>query len=69
MLEKNQSLENITAAEISTTNPKTVLAEELAVNALELLRINDISQLIVMDNNNNYLGILHLHDLIREGIV
>jgi len=69
MLEKNQSLDNITAAEISTTNPKTVLAEELAVNALELLRINDISQLIVMDNNNNYLGILHLHDLVREGIV
>jgi len=69
MLEKNQSLDNITAAEISTINPKTVLAEELAVNALELLRINDISQLIVIDNNNNYLGILHLHDLVREGIV
>jgi arabinose-5-phosphate isomerase len=69
MLEKNPSLENITAANISTSNPKTVLAEELAVNALEILRKNDISQLIVVDNNNNYLGILHLHDLVREGIV
>ncbi len=69
MLEKNHALENITASNISTANPKTVLAEELAVNALEILRKHDISQLIVIDNNETYIGILHLHDLVREGIV
>lgn len=69
MLEKNQKLENIIAANISTQDPKIVLAEELAVHALEILRKNDISQLIVIDNYRNYLGILHLHDLVREGIV
>lgn len=69
MLEKNPSLDNITASNILTANPKTILVEELAVNALDTLRKHDISQLIVTDNNKNYLGILHLHDLVREGIV
>ncbi|MCW3109593.1 MAG: KpsF/GutQ family sugar-phosphate isomerase, partial [Segetibacter sp.] len=41
----------------------------LAVNALEVLRSNDISQLIVINKNENYLGMLHLHDLVKEGIV
>lgn len=69
MLEKNQALDNITASGILTHNPKTVLAEDLAVNALELLRKHDINQLIVVDNGKIYLGILHLHDLVREGII
>jgi arabinose-5-phosphate isomerase len=69
MLEKSQSLENIIAANILTPNPKTIYANELAVNALEKLRTHDISQLIVLDKNEKYFGILHLHDLVREGIV
>jgi arabinose-5-phosphate isomerase len=69
MLEKNDSLQYITAENILTNNPKTIDADELAVNALEKLRTHDISQLIVIDSNQNYLGILHLHDLVREGIV
>jgi arabinose-5-phosphate isomerase len=69
MLEKSESLQNITAQNILTLNPKTMNADELAVNALEKLRTHDISQLIVIDNNQKYLGILHLHDLVREGIV
>jgi arabinose-5-phosphate isomerase len=69
MLEKNESLKYITAENILTNNPKTIDADELAVNALEKLRTHDISQLIVIDSNQNYLGILHLHDLVREGIV
>jgi arabinose-5-phosphate isomerase len=69
MLEKSESLQNITAQNILTLNPKTINADELAVNALEKLRTHDISQLIVIDNNQKYLGILHLHDLVREGIV
>jgi arabinose-5-phosphate isomerase len=69
MLEKSESLQNITAEDILTPSPKTINADELAVTALERLRTHDISQLIVIDNNQKYQGILHLHDLVREGII
>lgn len=69
MLEKSDRLENIKAENILTTHPKTISADDLAVNALEVLRSNDISQLIVINKNENYLGMLHLHDLVKEGIV
>jgi len=68
MLEKSSSLDQITANDILTLNPKTIGADNLAVEALEILRNNDISALLVSDNNE-YLGVLHLHDLVREGIV
>ncbi|HEX8462277.1 MAG TPA: KpsF/GutQ family sugar-phosphate isomerase [Segetibacter sp.] len=69
MLETTKTLENIKAENILTLNPKTVLADELAVNALEILRSNDISQLVVINKQNEYLGMLHLHDIVKEGIV
>ena len=69
MLEKSDSLENISAADILTSNPKTIQPDELAVNALDMLRNNDISQLIVINKSETYLGILHIHDLVREGII
>ncbi|HEX8278364.1 MAG TPA: KpsF/GutQ family sugar-phosphate isomerase [Segetibacter sp.] len=69
MLEKTDVLENIKAENILSRDPKKILADELAVNALEVLRSNDISQLIVIGKNGNYLGMLHLHDLVKEGIV
>jgi len=69
MLETTESLVNIKAENILSLNPKIVSADELAVNALEILRYNDISQLIVIDELNQYLGMLHLHDIVREGIV
>jgi len=69
MLESAESLVNIKAENIVTKNPKTVLSDELAVNALEILRSNDISQLIVINKQNQYLGMLHLHDIVKEGIV
>ncbi|MEI6585838.1 MAG: KpsF/GutQ family sugar-phosphate isomerase [Sediminibacterium sp.] len=68
MLEKSRSLDQITANDILTPYPKTVGANNLAVEALEILRNNDISALLVTENNE-YLGVLHLHDLVREGIV
>jgi arabinose-5-phosphate isomerase len=58
----------ITAGEIMTKNPKTIQAEELAVNALKVIKENNITQIIVTENSK-YLGIVHLHDLMREGIV
>jgi arabinose-5-phosphate isomerase len=68
MLEKSIDFEGITAAKIMSLNPITIQKEELAVKALELMRSRSISQLIVADNDI-YLGMVHLHDLLREGIV
>jgi arabinose-5-phosphate isomerase len=69
MLTKGNSLDNIKAADILSLNPKTILPDELAVKALEILRTHDISQLLVINNKGVYLGMLHLHDLVKEGIV
>jgi len=69
MLEKSTSLENIHASEILSTNPKTILVKDLAVNAMDKMRSFDINQLVVTDDAGRYLGILHIHDLIREGII
>ena len=69
MLERNISSEKISAENIMTKNPVTVDADALAVEALEILvRSRDITQLIVIDKSQ-YLGFIHLHDLIREGII
>ena len=68
MLEKNTAIDSIKASDIMSSNPKTIGPEELAVNALDLLRKNEITQLVVTENNK-YLGIIHLHDLIKEGLI
>ncbi|HNE93986.1 MAG: KpsF/GutQ family sugar-phosphate isomerase [Chitinophagaceae bacterium] len=68
MLEKNDQFLNLSAKDIVTTNPKTISPETMAVQALEVFKTFDITHLIVTENNQ-YLGILHLHDLLREGIV
>lgn len=68
MLEKSNDISSITAKDILSPHPKTIAASVLAVEALDVLRKNDISQLIV-EEEGKYLGILHLHDLVREGIV
>lgn len=69
MLEKTNNLKGIIAKNIYTKNPKTIDLSQLAIDALEILRTNDISQLVVVDKKNKYLGILHLHEIIKEGIV
>lgn len=58
-----------TAADIMHPNPRTILDTEYAVNALQLMRQNSITQLIVVDADNRYLGIIHIHDILREGII
>jgi len=69
MLEKISDVSNIRASDIITKNPKTAEPGILAVEALEILKHYDISQLIITEKDGTYLGILHLHDLIREGII
>lgn len=68
MLEKTNDLTTITAADIFSADPKTIEPGLLAVEALEVLKQHDISQLIVAENGL-YLGVLHVHDLMREGII
>lgn len=68
MLEKNEDIRNIHATDIMSPHPKTIAANALAATALELMRSHDISQLIVT-REGEYRGIVHLHDLIREGII
>jgi arabinose-5-phosphate isomerase len=68
MLEKSDDLGAVRAKDILSANPKTIDPSVLVVEALDVLRNNDISQLVVAENGR-YLGILHIHDLVREGIV
>ena len=68
MLEKTIAIDTVKAGDIMTTNPKTIGPDELAIDALDLLRKNEISQLAVTEDGK-YAGIIHLHDLIREGLI
>ena len=68
MLEKSDSIQHITARDIMSQNPKTVKPSEMAVSALDIMRKNSITQLVVAENEA-YLGILHLHDLVKEGLI
>ncbi len=68
MLENTDDYRSLKAADILSKDPKLIAPDMLAVEALEMLRNNDISQLVVADKGI-YLGIIHLHDLVREGIV
>jgi arabinose-5-phosphate isomerase len=68
MLEKGGDFESMMATSIMSPNPKTIEASSLAVGALDLMRKNNITQLLVV-NNNKYVGVIHLHDLIKEGLI
>ena len=68
MLEKSDSIANLKAADIMNKTPKRIEAEELAVNAMQLLEQYNITQLIVTEQGK-YHGFVHLHDLLKEGII
>jgi arabinose-5-phosphate isomerase len=68
MLEKDGDIEKKSAKDLMTATPKTISPEALAVEALDLMRKKEITQLVVVDNGK-YSGIIHLHDLIREGLI
>ncbi len=68
MLEKYDSFLQLTAGDIMTANPKTIETEELAVVALAKMRESNINQLAAV-SGKKYLGILHLQDMVREGII
>jgi len=67
MLQKTTDLVGICAADIMTKNPKTINSSCLAAEALAVMEENNITQLVVLENNS-YKGLIHLHDIIKEGI-
>jgi arabinose-5-phosphate isomerase len=68
MLERTNSFESLQAKDIMSRNPKTIAADVLAVYALDEMRKHDINQLVA-EENNIYAGIIHLQDLVKEGII
>ena len=68
MLEKYDSFASLKADDIMSKAPKTIDTDILAVNALDKMRDNNINQLVAVENGK-YAGILHLQDLVREGII
>ena len=68
MLERGGSFDKLVATDIMSLNPKTIDAGELAVKAFNLMETNKITSVIVMEGEK-YIGLVHIHDIIREGIV
>ena len=68
MLSKTTKIDDFTARDIMGKNPKTILDDAMAIEALERLENNNITQILVTDTANKYIGVVHLHDLIKEGI-
>ncbi|MGM0529968.1 MAG: KpsF/GutQ family sugar-phosphate isomerase [Bacteroidota bacterium] len=68
MLERHDEIRNLKAQDIMTTNPKTINKNELAINAFNMMEDHNITQLIVTEDGS-YLGMVHIHDILKEGIV
>ena len=68
MLNANDTFTHLTAKDIMTKNPKNISSDMLVSEALSVLENNSITQLVVVDKDS-YMGILHLHDILKEGIV
>lgn len=68
MLEKNKDISGLQAKDVMTSSPKTIESSVLAIYAFNLMKKNNITQLLVVDNDN-YIGVVHIHDILREGIV
>ena len=68
MIEQTRNLEGINASDIMNTNAKTIDANELAANAVSFMRELKVSQLIVMETDE-YIGMVHIHDLNKEGLI
>lgn len=68
MLQRNPEYSNLTAKEVMTIQPKTIREDALVVDALELMKEKNITNLFVVDDAQRYLGVIHIHDIIKEGI-
>lgn len=69
MLEKYQNIDTLKAKDIMSIAPKTISEEELAYNAFQKMEKNSITQLVVVGEGDLYKGMVHIHDILREGVV
>ena len=68
MLMNKCDLQTVTALEIMSANPKTIDSDKMAVNAHQVMEDNKITQLLVTENEQ-YVGIIHIHELLKQGVV
>ncbi len=68
MLEKNEDIKHLRAKDIMSKNPKWITPDEMAVDAVKVMKKHDISGILVIDDNK-YLGIIHFQDLLKEGLI
>ena len=68
MLSKTLEISKLTAKDIMGKNPKMISQDAMAIEALETLENNNITQILITDDQKTYVGVVHLHDLIKEGI-
>ena len=68
MLSKSTKIEDFTAGDIMSKNPKTITESAMAIDALDIMENNNITQVLVVNDTNQYVGVGHLHDILKEGI-
>lgn len=68
MLQHHASIDHLKASEVMSPNPRTIEADALVSDALDIMRSNNITQLLVLQHKS-YVGVIHLHDILREGII
>ena len=68
LLQRTTNITNLTARQVMTQNPKTIHQNILAVQALKAMETFKITQLVVVDNDQHPIGVLHLHDLVEAGL-
>lgn len=68
MLHREGPVEKLKAADIMTRDPLTIQADILVADALDLMRKNNITQILVLEDDH-YVGVIHLHDILKEGVI
>jgi len=68
MLQKENDYNQLKAKDIMSLNPKTIAHDTLLVDALNMMRNNNITQVLIT-KNDEYVGVIHLHDILKEGIL
>lgn len=69
MLEKYKDVDGLKAKDVMSVAPKTISEDELAYHAFQKMEQNSITQLVVVTENLEYRGMVHIHDILREGVV
>jgi arabinose-5-phosphate isomerase len=69
MLQEQNDISQVFAEDLMSAKPKTIDENEMAIKALRKMKENNISQLLVTNNKNEYIGMIHLHDLLKEGLI